>query len=68
MIFRARILGPPLSYFVESLWFYEGLEVNHAKEKLLPNGSVELVIDLSEGPKKLYDRQDLRRYVGYRRR
>jgi AraC-like DNA-binding protein len=66
MIFRTRAPAPPLSQFVESLWFYEGLEANHTKEKLLPNGSVELLIDLAGGPKNLYERQDLRRHVTYR--
>jgi AraC-like DNA-binding protein len=67
MIFRLRVPRAPLSYFVENLWFYQDLEVDHTKEKLLPDASVELIVDLSEGPKKLYDRQDILRYTGYNR-
>jgi AraC-like DNA-binding protein len=67
MIFRLRVPRAPLSYFVENLWFYQDLEVDHTKEKLLPDASVELIVDLSEGPKKLYDRQDTLRYTGYNR-
>src|SRR5580700_2965670 len=67
MIFRARVPRPPLSYFVENLWFYQDLEADHTKEKLLPDASVELIIDLSQGPKKLYDREDTLRYTGYNR-
>ena len=52
---------------MENLWFYQDLEVNHTKEKLLPDASVELIIDLGDGPKKLYDRQDILRYTGYHR-
>jgi len=67
MIFRLRAPQPPLSYFVENLWFYQDLKVNHTKEKLLPNGAVELIIDLSEGPKKLYNNLDLAQFVTYNR-
>ena len=41
MIFRLRVPRAPLSYFVENLWFYEDLEADHTKEKLLPDASVE---------------------------
>ncbi len=67
MIFRQRVPGPPLSYFVAMLWYYSDLEVSHTKEKLLPNGAIELLLDLSEGPKKLYDNRDLRRFSNVRR-
>jgi AraC-like DNA-binding protein len=67
MIFRQRIPAPPLSLFVENLWFYDHLEVSHTKEKLLPNGAIELIIDLREGPKKLYDSRDISRSSNFRR-
>jgi AraC-like DNA-binding protein len=62
MIYLTRVPAAPLSYFVELLWFYEDLETDHSKEKLLPDASMELIIDLSDGPKKLYDNRDLGRY------
>ena len=67
MIYRLRVPGPPLSYFVENLWYYRDLETDHAKEKLLPDASMELIIDLGEGEKKLYDRNDTTRYTGFNR-
>jgi AraC-like DNA-binding protein len=67
MIYRLRVPRAPLSYFVENLWFYEDLKVDHSKEKLLPDASMELIIDLSAGAKKLYDRRDTRHYTGYNR-
>jgi AraC-like DNA-binding protein len=67
MIFRMRVPRAPLSQFVENLWFYQDLEVNYTKEKLLPDASVEMIIDLGEGAKKLYDRQNVLRYTGYNR-
>jgi AraC-like DNA-binding protein len=67
VIYRLRVPRPPLSNFVENLWFYKDLEVDHNKEKLLPDASMELIIDLSEGAKKLYDRRDTRQFTGYNR-
>lgn len=67
MIYRLRLPQPPLSYFVENLWFYEDLVVDHTREKLLPDASMELVIDLREGPKKLYDREQQTRHAGFNR-
>ena len=67
MLFRTRIPKPPLSHFVETLWFYRDLATDHSKEKLLPDASMELIIDLSEGPKKLYDSRDLDRYTSFNR-
>src|SRR5215470_18493861 len=67
MLFLTRIPKPPLSHFVEYLWFYRDMATDHAKEKLLPDASMELIIDLSEGPKKLYDNRDLNRYTSFNR-
>ena len=34
MIYRLRIPRPPLSDFVENLWFYQDLATDHSREKL----------------------------------
>jgi len=65
MIYRARPPKPELTPFVETLWFYQDLDADHTKEKLLPDASMELIVDLSEGPKKLYDNRDLNRYTTF---
>jgi len=65
MIYRLRVPRPPLSFFVENLWFYQDLAVDHTGEKLLPDASMELIIDLGEGPKKLYDREEQTRHAGF---
>src|SRR3984957_13314487 len=67
MIFRQRQPCAPLSKFIDGYWFYQDLAVEHTKEKLLPNGAIELIIDLSPMPKKLYDPLDLTRFTTYRR-
>ena len=65
MIFRMRVPRAPLSFFVENLWFYQDLQVNYSKEKLVPDAAMELIIDLSDGPKKLYDRRNVACYTSY---
>lgn len=54
--------GPPLEGFVELLWHYEGCGQPHAKERLLPDGSMELVVNLSQDEVRVYDRRDHSRY------
>ena len=66
MLFRMRTPRPPLSHFVENLWFYQDLEVDHCKERLIPDGAMELIIDLTDSPKKLYNRRNPSRYTRYR--
>jgi AraC-like DNA-binding protein len=58
MLIAHRVPKPPLSEFVELLWFYEGLTQAHEKERLLPQGSAELVINLAQDQIRIYDRQD----------
>lgn len=67
MLLSTRTPGSPLAKWVESLWFYEDLEVDHAKERLLPDGGMGLIIDLGESPKRLYDRREPARFRHYRR-
>lgn len=39
---------PPLSHYVEALWYYDGQQTAHHKERVLPNGRFQIVIDLSD--------------------
>ncbi len=67
MIYRSYTPAPPLSYFVEALWYYAGLTSAHRREKLLPDGAMELVIDLTEIPKKLHDSAHPERFTTFRK-
>lgn len=42
--------GPPLASYVEALWYYDGGQAAHHKERVLPNGRFQIVIDLAAGP------------------
>ncbi len=62
MVFLKHKPLPPLSQFVDLFWLYEGYDVPHEKERLLPDGSVELVVNLREDRIRIYDSHNLKSY------
>src|SRR5471032_2298467 len=52
---------PPLADFVDVFWYFEGSGSAHAKERLLPTGTIELVINLGEDETRTFDPQDTKR-------
>jgi AraC-like DNA-binding protein len=62
MRFYRHTPAPPLSDFVALLWLYEGYHQPHAKERLLPDGSMELVINLNEDLTRVYDPHHTERF------
>ena len=42
--------GPPLASYVEALWYYDGYQTAQHRERVLPNGKFQVVINLSAGP------------------
>lgn len=46
--------GPPLDRHVELLTFYSGFDPQHDREKLIPDGAIQIIVDLTDTPKKLY--------------
>lgn len=57
MIFRTAVPSPPLEHFVALLWLYEGYAPAHGWERVLPTGTVELVINLDDDMLRVCDRQ-----------
>lgn len=60
MISHLHIPSHPLSEFIASFFYYSGLVPDHALERLLPDGNVELIIDLTDAPKYIYDNESLK--------
>lgn len=58
MSLRIYIPQPPLSQFVHMLWFWEGYHPPHTKERILPSGMMELVINLADEPLWFYYPED----------
>ena len=40
----------PLAAYVEKMWYCDGYQGVHRKQRVLPNGRFQLVISLAEGP------------------
>jgi AraC-like DNA-binding protein len=53
--------GAPLDRFVEVIWVMETPAAPHSKERLLPDGSVELVFDLGSGRFPIFTNDTLTR-------
>lgn len=58
MIYQTYVPRLPLSQFVEFLWMREGDNLPKAQSRLLPVGSMELVINLHEDRIPLFDRHN----------
>jgi hypothetical protein len=62
MLYRRHSPPPPLGQFVDVIWLYEGSTLpTHEKERLLPDGSTELVFNLAVDKIRLYDRENTNR-------
>jgi AraC-like DNA-binding protein len=57
-MFLVRIPSPPLADFVAMFWLNEGYAGPHGKERILPKGTAQLVINLAEDSIRVYDRED----------
>lgn len=58
--------GPPLAGLIEALWYYRDGASSHAQERLMPDGTMSIIINLREDSLPVYDPQapakfDLRR-------
>jgi len=55
MIFEVHIPGSPLDEFVQNFIFFEDFRPDHLIERFLPDGNVEVIIDLLDVPEYIYD-------------
>jgi hypothetical protein len=56
MLHRSYVPAAPVADFVEDFWFYDDYRPRHLKERILPSGTVELVINLRDDELRVYDR------------
>jgi|SRR5665213_1640212 len=66
MLYLNHVPRPPLSQFVNLLWLYEGYTQPHAKERILPTGEMQIVVNLLEDRTYIYDRDDTDRCQTFR--
>lgn len=50
--------GPPLGEFVEALWLFDSSAPTQGKERALPDGCAQLIVNLREDRTTVYDRRD----------
>lgn len=60
MILEFHIPPLPLSNYVELITYYKGYNPPHTIERLLPDGGIDLIIDLTNVPKYIYDNDTLK--------
>jgi AraC-like DNA-binding protein len=59
-----HIPQPPINNFVDLFWLYDGYSPGpHTKERLMPDGSIQLVINLKQDEARIYDRENLDKYT-----
>src|SRR5262249_31080877 len=54
MFLRTHIPGPPLNEFIDRFWLCSDTP-SHPRERILPSGTVELVINLTDDEIRIYD-------------
>lgn len=67
MVYRIHTPPPPLSNFIEHFFYYDGYHAEHAMEKFLPDGSIDMLIDLTESPKKLFHDEEGTTYTTFKK-
>lgn len=60
MIAKLHVPASPLSQFIENFYYYCGFVPEHTKDRFLPDGNVQIIIDLTEFPKYIYDNETLK--------
>lgn len=60
MIFETYIPKSPLNHFIGCFIYYEGFNPTHSIDRFLPDGNVEIIIDLNDAPQSIYDNETLK--------
>ncbi len=60
MILQTYVPKFPLCDFVDCFLYHEGYNPAHTVDRFLPDGNVELIIDLDDKPKFIYDNESLK--------
>ncbi len=55
MLYRSYTPALPLRDFVDDFWLYDDYTPLHCKERILPSGTIELVINLRDNELRIYD-------------
>ena len=64
MLYRRYIPNSPLRDFVEDLWLADDYEPQHFKERIVPSGTIELVVNLRDDEVRIYNSKKCNRFSG----
>lgn len=53
--------APPVSAIASSITYYHSYSPSHLIERLLPDGHVDFIVDLTAGPKHIFDNETLQK-------
>jgi AraC-like DNA-binding protein len=67
MRFCRHVPAPPLNRHIAWFWYYDDLQVTHAREHVLPDGGFELIFNLDDWPRKLFHRENTDHYQTFKR-
>ena len=62
-----HIPRPPLGQHIEWLWYYSNFQPDHDREHVLPDGTFDLIINLEDRPRKLFDRACAGQFHSFKR-
>ncbi|MEI3597879.1 MULTISPECIES: helix-turn-helix transcriptional regulator [unclassified Oceanobacillus] len=65
-LFRTYRPHPPLSAYINIFWLYKGYHPPHKMERVLPDGSMELIINLKEDLINVYDQKNHEQFKSLR--
>lgn len=60
MITKFHIPNYPLNQFIDHFFYYTGFIPEHSVDRFLPDGEVQLIFDLTDYPKYIYDNETLK--------
>lgn len=67
LLLRVHAPSAPLCNYVNTFTYYAGLNLGHAIERLLPDGTANLIIELDNIPKYTFDNESLEKKEKYSR-
>jgi AraC-like DNA-binding protein len=60
LIAEVYIPASPLNQFIDHFYYYTGFNPEHSVDRFLPDGEVQIIFDLTDYPKYIYDNQTLK--------
>ncbi|NJO88133.1 MAG: hypothetical protein HC831_03570 [Chloroflexia bacterium] len=60
MVTEIYIPKHPLRHFIDHFYYYIGYNPEHSVDRFLPDGEVQVIFDLTDYPKYIYDNETLK--------